>query len=223
MKPKVFGICSKDSNAMKSANPNSGFYETETARTIDTSSQSPVRNQGGMVVIEGNGMRTSHHGDGFKESETMYTLNTIEHHAVAHPIYTTSKASFHTTAHTDVADTLVASDFKDPPTVTGEPYCIVRRLTPTECARLQGFPDWWCSNLGIENPSEQDMEFWRGVSETHRNVVSGASKPKTDAQIRKWLANPHSDSAEYKMWGNGIALPCAVFVLSGIVQHAKKH
>ena len=175
------------------------------------------------MVIEGNGMRPSHHGDGFKESETMYTLNTIEHHAVAHPIYTTSKASFHTTAHTDVADTLVASDFKDPPTVTGEPYCIVRRLTPTECARLQGFPDWWCSNLGIENPSEQDMEFWRGVSETHRNVVSGASKPKTDAQIRKWLANPHSDSAEYKMWGNGIALPCAVFVLSGIVQHAKKH
>ena len=86
MKPKVFGICSKDSNAMKSASPNSGFYETETARTIDTSSQSPVRNQGGMVVIEGNGMRPSHHGDGFKESETMYTLNTIEHHAVAHPI-----------------------------------------------------------------------------------------------------------------------------------------
>ena len=223
MKPKVFGICSKDSNAMKSDNPNSGFYEANTSRTIDTSNQSPCKNQGGMVVIEGNGMRPSHHGDGFKESETMYTLNTIEHHAVAHPIYTTSKASFHTTAHTDVADTLVASDFKDPPTVTEEPYYIVRRLTPPECARLQGFPDWWCSHLGTANPSEHDMEFWRSVSETHRNVVSGASKPKSDLQIRKWLANPHSDSAEYKMWGNGIALPCAVYVLSGIVQHAEKH
>ena len=222
MKPKVFGICSKDSNAMKSANPKSGFYEAETSRTIDTSCQSPCRNQGGMVVIEGNGTRPSHHGDGFRESETMYTLNTTEHHAVAHPVYTTSKASFHTTAHTDVADTLVASDFKDPPTVTEEPYYIVRRLTPTECARLQGFPDWWCSNLGIPNPTEYDMEFWRGVFETHRNVVSGASKPKSDAQIRKWLASPHSDSAEYKMWGNGIALPCAVYVLSGIVQYAKK-
>ena len=83
MKPKVFGICSKDSNAMKSANPKSGFYEAETSRTIDTSCQSPCRNQGGMVVIEGNGMRPSHHGDGFKESETMYTLNTTERHAVA--------------------------------------------------------------------------------------------------------------------------------------------
>ena len=223
MKPKVFGICSKDSNAMKSANPKSGFYEAETSRTIDTSCQSPCRNQGGMVVIEGNGMRPSHHGDGFKESETMYTLNTTERHAVAHPVYTTSKASFHTTAHTDVADTLVASDFKDPPTVTEEPYYIVRRLTPTECARLQGFPDWWCSHLGTANPSEHDMKFWRGVFETHRRVVSGASKPKSDLQIRKWLANPHSDSAEYKMWGNGIALPCAVYVLSGIVQHAEKH
>lgn len=223
MKPKVFGICSKDSNAMKSANPKSGFYEAETSRTIDTSCQSPCRNQGGMVVIEGNGTRPSHHGDGFKESETMYTLNTTERHAVAHPVYTTSKASFHTTAHTDVADTLVASDFKDPPTVTEEPYYIVRRLTPTECARLQGFPDWWCSHLGTANPSEHDMKFWRGVFETHRRVVSGASKPKSDLQIRKWLANPHSDSAEYKMWGNGIALPCAVYVLSGIVQHAEKH
>ena len=294
MKPKVFGICSKDSNAMKSDNPNSGFYEANTSRTIDTSNQSPCKNQGGMVVIEGNGTRPSHHGDGWRESETMYTLNTSERHAVAfsevhsslsandgpkgpssqmlsnpeknfvaepaygldrasfnqgrnakydfsvteeseptmtargpnavaQPVYTTSKASFHTRANTDVADTLVASDFKDPPTVTEEPYYIVRRLTPTECARLQGFPDWWCSNLGTANPSEQDMKFWRGVSETHRNVVSGASKPKSDLQIRKWLANPHSDSAEYKMWGNGIALPCAVFVLSGIVQHAEKH
>ena len=41
-----------------------------------------------------------------------------------------------------------------------------RRLTPTECARLQGFPDDWCADV------------------------------------------PHTDSAEYKLWGNGIALPC---------------
>ena len=294
MKPKVFGICSKDSNAMKSDNPNSGFYEAQTSRTIDTSNQSPCKNQGGMVVIEGNGTRPSHHGDGWKESETMCTLNTSERHAVAfsevhsslsandgpkgpssqmlskpeknfvaepaygldrasfnqgrnakydfsvteeseptmtargpnavaHPVYTTSKASYHTEAAKDVANTLVASDFKDPPTITEEPYYIVRRLTPTECARLQGFPDWWCSHLETANPSEHDMEFWRGVFETHRRVVSGASKPKSDTQIRKWLAAPHSDSAEYKMWGNGIALPCAVYVLSGIVQHAKKH
>ena len=36
------------------------------------------------------------------------------------------------------------------------------------------------------------------------------SKPKTSKQIKKWLADPYSDSAEYKMWGNGVALPCVV-------------
>lgn len=61
------------------------------------------------------------------------------------------------------------------------------------------------------------MDFWRDVFETHRKIVTGAKKPKTDKQIIKWLKNPHSDSAEYKMWGNGVALPNVVFVLSGIV------
>lgn len=53
---------------------------------------------------------------------------------------------------------------------------IVRRLTPLECCRLQGFPDWW------------------------EDGVDG------------------SDSARYKMWGNGIALPCAVDVLRRIAR-----
>ena len=53
---------------------------------------------------------------------------------------------------------------------------IVRRLTPLECCRLQGFPDWW---------------------------EDGANG---------------SDSARYKMWGNGIALPCAMDVLRRIAK-----
>lgn len=53
-------------------------------------------------------------------------------------------------------------------------HYIVRRLTPLECCRLQGFPDWW------------------------EDGVSG------------------SDSARYKMWGNGMALPCVLYVMEGI-------
>ena len=41
--PQAYGICSKDSNSMKSDNPNSGFYKAETSRTIDTSNQSPCK------------------------------------------------------------------------------------------------------------------------------------------------------------------------------------
>ncbi len=84
--PKAYGICSKHSNSMMSDNPNSGFYEAETSRTIDTSGTNPSSNQGGIVVLEGNGSRPSHHGDGYKESDTMYTLNCTENHAVSYGI-----------------------------------------------------------------------------------------------------------------------------------------
>lgn len=185
--PTAFGVCSKNSNAMLSDNPDSGFYEAETSRTLDGNGGNPSCNQGGI--------------------------------AITHPVYSTSKASYHTQAQEDIAPTLVASDYKDPPTVTGEPYYIVRRLTPVECARLQGFPDWWCMNLETEDPDEDDIRFWREVFDTW-SELTGTSR-KSDAQIIRWLKDPHTDSAEYKLWGNGVALPCVHFVLSGIVYYAQ--
>lgn len=126
--------------------------------------------------------------------------------AVAHPVYHSSKASFHTGfSDENVSDTLVATDYKDPPTVAEEPYYIVRRLTPTECARLQGFPDNWCRNLETVKPTDEDLYFWYKVFETWRQTVNPDGKPKSSAQIKKWLADPYSDSAEYKLWGNGSA------------------
>ena len=300
-----FGICSKDSNAMKSSNPHSGIYEADTSRTLDANGGNPSCNQGGIaivcvdnsetvtksetIVIEGNGSRPSHKGDGYKESDVMYTLNTIDRHAV----YAMSTGSY---AHIEEekSPTLLARDYKDPnavcygvgrdtfnhgknakfapsfseevqPTMVAkgpgavvapfgfDPSCArdlgkyfledcgntllngtcpghhngvletdytVRRLTPTECARLQGFPDWWCSGLEDKYPAIQDIRFWQEVWDTYARVIGGC-KPKTEKQIRKWLENPHSDSAEYKLWGNGVALPCVFFVLSGIVYYTQ--
>ena len=258
--PKVYGICAKDSNAMKSSNPNSGFYEATTSRCLDGNGGNPSCNQGGMAVIEGNGTRPSHKGDGYKESDVMYTLNATEQHGVAygigrpamnqgynakfsfqieeeveptivaagasgvaHPKFSSSKASFFTTAEEELANTLVATDYKDPPIVNDEMEedYIVRRLTPTECARLQGFPDWWCDDLGTEEPTNEEIAYWKDVFKTHAEALGKNVKPKTDSQIKKWLKNPHSDSAEYKMWGNGVALPNVVFVLSGIVYYSQ--
>lgn len=261
--PKAYGICGKYSNSMLSDNPNSGFYEAETSRTIDTSNQSPCKNQGGMVVVEGNGSRPSHHGDGYKESETMYTLNCTENHAVsygigrpamnqgynarfsfqieeeksptivasgaggiAHPKYSISKNSHHTVAEKEKANTLVASDYKDPPVVndsTPEIEYIVRRLTPQECALLQGMPTWWCDGLGTENPTEEQVTWWQNVFETYNKAVGKTCKSKSRKQIEKWLKNPYSDSAAYKMWGNGCASSNALFVLAGIAYYAKKN
>ena len=113
----------------------------------------------------------------------------------------------------------MATDYKDPPFINVD-YA-VRRLTPTECARLQGFPDWWCAGLETPEPTEEEIQFWTDVFETHRRVM-GKAKPKTRKQIIRWLRKPHTDSAEYKMWGNGVALPCVYFVLAGIAYFAEK-
>ena len=216
--PKAYGICSKGSNSMLSDNPHSGFYEADTSRCLDANGGDPSCNQGGIAVvaIEGNGSRPSHRGDGYKETDAMYTLNATEQHGVA---YSSSKASFFTSAEKELANTLVATDYKDPPIVNDEDDAdyIVRRLTPTECARLQGFPDWWCDDLATQEPTQADIDYWKEVFETHRKVMGTSSKPKSESQIIKWLKDPHSDSAEYKMWGNGVALPNVFFVLSGIV------
>ena len=264
--PRAYGVCAKNSNSMKSDNPNSGFYEADTARTLDGNGGNPTCNQGGIAVIEGNGSRPSHRGDGYKESDVMYTLNATEQHAVAfaevhatlsandgpkgpssqmmknpeenfvgepsygigrpamnqgynakfsfqieeeveptlvasgasgvaHPRFSSSKASFFTEANEECANTLVATDYKDPPIVNDgdDVDYIVRRLTPTECARLQGFPDWWCDDLGIPEPTDEDIAKWREIFNIHAKAMGKSTKPKTDNQIRKWLQNPQSD------------------------------
>ncbi len=111
--------------------------------------------------------------------------------------------------------TLTARDFKGPTMINRG--CSVRRLIPGECAKLQGFPAWWCAGLETENPTEADISFWTEVWETHRRAVGTSSRPKSRKQIVKWLQSPYLDSAEYKMWGNGVPLPCVFFVLAGIV------
>ena len=221
--PKVYGICSKDSNAMKSENPRSGFYEAETSRCLDANGGNPTCNQGGMAVVAlqgsmiGRAEKNGPQGSGVNENVS-FTLDAADRHAVAYCMTTGT----YTQALEEQSPTLMARDYKDPPVVNEtEPEYIVRRLTPTECARLQGFPDWWCAGLGTDEPNEDEIEFWTEVFEIHRSVMGTSSRPKSRNQIIKWLKNPHSDSAEYKMWGNGVALPNVYFVLSGIVYYAQ--
>ena len=279
--PRAYGICSKDSNAMKSDNPHSGIYEAETARTLDGNGGNPSCNQGGIAVVAftqnqrdevrdlgdrsavvcanagtkqqtfvlqgsmiGREDKNGPQGGGINE-DVSFTLNTIDRHAV----YTMTTGSFAQVSE-DKAPTVLARDYKDPtavcygigrdtfnqgqnakfsptfekelqPTLVAKgPGAIqsgytVRRLTPTECSRLQGFPDNWCADLGTEKPSDEEMYFWHKVFKTYAEVTG--CKMKSDKQVAKWLKNPYSDSAEYKMWGNGVALPCVWFVLCGIV------
>ena len=64
------------------------------------------------------------------------------------------------------------------------------------------------------HPSEEELAIWKDLWDTWQKL--NGLKPKTEKQIRKWLANPYSDSSEYKLWGNSLAVPISYFILAGI-------
>ena len=184
---QAFGIGAFHSKGMLSDNPHAGYYEADTSRTLDQSGGSPLPHQGGMAVVE------------------TYALSPWVHSGI----------------NEEVAPTLMSRDYKDPSVINdkeeGDSTYRVRRLTPTECARLQGFPDGWCSNLETENPSEDEIDFWMDIFETWGRISNPGGKPKQRKQVIRWLKNPYTDSAVYRLYGNGISLPIAYFILAGIV------
>lgn len=158
-------------------------------------------------------------GKGWKE-DTSYTLNTIDKPAVV-----CAQKSY-----TEFKDESTLSTLK----ATGGSYgggsenilvknYRVRRLTPTECARLQGFPSWWGIVNPVENLTDEDYAFWLDVRNTYAEINGKATKEYTREQMLAWYNKLHSDSAEYKMWGNGIALPNALYVMQGIAEVVGVH
>ena len=102
-----------------------------------------------------------------------------------------------------------------------QPYrYIVRRLTPLECCRLQGYPDGWTEGMSIPEPSEEEISFWTAVWRDWAEI--NGKKPKSRSGVIKWLQNAGSDSAEYKAYGNSLAIPCANDVIRRIAEFARR-
>lgn len=160
-------------------------------------------------------------------NEVSFTLNTIDRHAVAYTFGKTSRPHFKDDAPTyrqlDTANTVNTFD-------TGEsranelavqgvpPHYIVRRFMPIECGRLQGFPDGWgeIEQLPADMP-EEAAAFWRSVYATDCAIKGKRAQKSILERVDKlaaWHNSLHTDSAEYKMWGNGMALPNALFFVS---------
>lgn len=97
----------------------------------------------------------------------------------------------------------------------GPPY-IIRRLAPMECGRLQGFPDCWAEIAPMDTDDPEEILFWVGVYATDCKIKGkrvNAEIIKHPAKLARWHDSLHSAAAEYKMWGNGMALPNALFFL----------
>lgn len=180
----------------------------------------PTRNGDGA----GNGLGVGKPGD------PAPTLTSAGRHAVAYGISRSffnqgENAKYSPGIEEETAPTLTTAHCPPGVAQPARTIYIARRFTPLEYGRLQGFPDWWTSDLDIDEPTHDDIMQWSEIFNTYWNVVGkqkGIKKPKTTNQIISWLKKPVSDSALYKMWGNGIALPCAMFVMEGIVQQFEK-
>ena len=185
-----------------------------------------------VICLQGNGIDRADtagcNGKGWKE-DISYTLNTIDRPAVCYEekvnehALCTDVGFFNTTE--DVSTSLLARMYKDPPLVTTqetETQYIVRRLTPTECCRLQGFPDGWGEIDLKEDFTDEEYKFWHEVRNTHAAINDRKQQAYNKQQMLTWYNKLHTDSSEYKMWGNGIALPTALYVMEGIAEALKE-
>ena len=179
-----------------------------------------VSKEGDPVVID---RAFFNQGQNAKFDPAIYTDGTVPTLVARGPaaVATTELAAYVDTTHADdvvrmdsVTAPLQARDYKGGKLV--QVQYIVRRLTPTECARLQGFPDTWGHPIEKTELTDEEYQFWLKVRYTHAAINEKATKEYTKEQMLKWYNSLHTDSSEYKMWGNGIALPNALYMMQGI-------
>lgn len=110
------------------------------------------------------------------QTEKSATLSTVQ----TQTLFVRASSSANAETCENLSPTLTCQHDGPPIVYENMPPWIVRRLTPQECAMLQGFPPDWAADI------------------------------------------PHSNSAEYKMWGNGMALPCVLYVIEGLAAELSK-
>lgn len=205
---------------LNKTNPQAG----DPCHTISTDSRNYI-----VHCLQGNGIDRADtagcNGKGVCEDKC-YTLNTIDRHAVCFP-----QQAYNKFIQEDIAATLKASGGTygggSENLVAEQSFSpiryIVRRLTPTECARLQGFPDWWGEIPKKDNLTDDEYVFWLNARNTYAKINNKTTKEYSKEQMLSWYNKLHSDSSEYKMWGNGIALPNALYVMQGIAEVVGVH
>ncbi|MBR5199233.1 MAG: DNA cytosine methyltransferase [Bacteroidales bacterium] len=196
----VYGISPYHSNCMLSDNPRSGYYEADTARTLDALQCGyPGCNQGGMAVVQpvysyNIGDRFSVPAEHIDMSPTLTARMGTGGNNVPAVTYSEDVETFLGNGQSVVGTLMANAGTKlwlgNQEAFSGAYHIIerrmgvryiVRRLTPLECERLQGFPDCWT-----------DIGEW------------------VDTKGKK---HKEADSPRYKALGNSIAIPPWKWVL----------
>ena len=158
----AYSFDSLSSNSMKSKNPHSGCNEVTICKTIDTAALNPSANQGGIAIVTEkhfiiDGTRVddvrvyedgivptviSRYGTGGGNVPMIFEQENV---AVDFYNASTSDTSQTLRAHTATAVNIGGVMNSQ----------VVRRLTPVECERLQGFPADWTSGQADSNRYRQ--------------------------------------------------------------------
>jgi hypothetical protein len=162
--PKAFSFDSAESNSMKSSNPDSGCREVDLSKTLDTTQPNPAKGQGGIGILQP--VAFSAIDDGRDATEGLSPTLRVGGNSggmmgVAFDTYNQTLSDVNQTIKSPVgganesigtvlSPTLTtnnpsrspqASEVTQQVNAVYQASMAVRRLTPVECERLQGFPD----------------------------------------------------------------------------------
>lgn len=204
-------------NSITSANPE---LREEIAPTLTTSKKADVV----YAIRNGQAEQTGLH-------ELAGTLNCM--HDQQAVMYTIDRAAFNQGKNAlydpkisddGIVSTLVA---RGPSVVAYRLYLtlkwIVRRLTPCECERLQGYPDDWTVLPKISDMSYEDFEFYKAAFLLDKAIRDKkVTKEPNKKQLIRWYNNLDNDGTRYRMLGNSLAIPCALRVIGYISDYVSK-
>lgn len=162
-------------------------------------------------------------GSGINE-EVSFTLNTVDQHIVTYAVdcrnaEISKRINGTLQAHSGGGTSLNTN------IVTMYKFIewVIRRLTPLECERLQGYPDHWTKLPKISDMADEEYLFFLKVFLLDKAIRGQQQKnPPTKASLVKWYNKLDCDGNRYKMCGNSLAIPCALRVLGGIADYIAK-
>ena len=213
--PCVYGICSHNSNSMKSANPFSGIYRADTCRTLDQNCGNPSCQQGGMVVVEPQLARTlTARGDSSPCADRGQNV-------VAVPIAFAQNQRCEVRNLGGIAGCLAARHGVKQQTYVAQPADRhAADVHPTITGTLCG------SGAGLSRPAGMASETDLCVA--FPDFLSYIVRRLTPLEAERlmslpdfWTAYGHdgkimSDSARYSMCGNSIVVNCLAYIMQNI-------
>lgn len=184
----VYSFDSLASNSMKSPNPKSGCREVDTARTLDTTSPDPSKNQGGIAILD-----MSHANDVIREcGDVVPTMQSRMGTGGNQVPLTYAWNRSDSLSESNVACTQSARQGKSATDLSIQ-HGIVRRLTPLECERLQNFPDGW-TDIGAWTDEKGKLHKESSDSARYRALGNSIALPPWKWVLKRLCAQYERDA-----------------------------